>query len=545
MMEVEGLFLPNVETEKGNLVHKKVDKPSKESKEETDKPKTFRSLTLSSEKMEITAVLDLAEIHEGKAIPIEYRKGSPKRISLSQKKDELDEVESDLLQSKEPWPNDYVQIGLQSLLLEEAGYEVVEAIIYYAAEKYRLHIPIDSDVKKNALKILQEAKNCANGQRPLPLLNDARCKGCSLQPLCLPDEVNYQRFLNRPEDLTPRKFWPWRDDGVHIVVQQWGTKIGVSGSSMRIRDKEGKIIKEYPISSIESLTIMGTPQISTQAIQSLAERNIPISFLSSAGRSIAVIDPLDSISAKIRCAQVHVFEDEKRILQLTKALIRAKIANQRTMLKRNWDELSPVIYTGLATMIKKVEQAKSLDEIRGYEGQAASLYFQDFYKMIKQEPFSERFKKNGRKRRPAPDPVNAALSFAYTLLSNECVSALRQARLEPSIGMFHVNRSGRPAFALDLMEPFRPLIGDSVVITAINKCELREGHFLHTSNGYVLTDHGRKAFFRAYARRMDSYITHSVFEYRLSYRRMLSLHAKMIAAWIIDEIPDLNFLTTK
>lgn len=116
------------------------------------------------------------------------------------------------------------------------------------------------------------------------------------------------------------------------------------------------------------------------------------------------------------------------------------------------------------------------------------------------------------------------------------------ARLEPSIGAFHVARTGRPAMALDLMEPFRPLVGDSVTLILFNRGELSEGHFRRTATGCVLTDAGRKVVFNAYGRRMNTDVTHPLFEYRLSYRRMLVLHARMITAWLVGDIPDLQFL---
>jgi CRISPR-associated endonuclease Cas1 len=141
--------------------------------------------------------------------------------------------------------------------------------------------------------------------------------------------------------------------------------------------------------------------------------------------------------------------------------------------------------------------------------------------------------------------VNACLSFAYSMLTHECTAALRTARLEPSIGAFHVSRPGRPALALDLMEPFRPLLSDSIAITAFNRGELQAGHFQRTAAGSMFTDAGRKAFFAVYGRRMDEEVTHPVFGYKLSYRRMLILHARMIAAWLNEEIPTLAFLTTR
>jgi CRISPR-associated protein Cas1 len=137
------------------------------------------------------------------------------------------------------------------------------------------------------------------------------------------------------------------------------------------------------------------------------------------------------------------------------------------------------------------------------------------------------------------------LSFGYSMLTHECVAACRLASLEPTLGALHTTRPGRPALALDLMEPFRPLIADSIAVSAFNRGELVEGHFLRTAAGCAMTDSGRKGFFSAYGRRMETEVTHPVFEYRLSYRRMLMLHARLIAAWLLGEVPTLAFLTTR
>ncbi len=165
--------------------------------------------------------------------------------------------------------------------------------------------------------------------------------------------------------------------------------------------------------------------------------------------------------------------------------------------------------------------------------------------MIKNQQLRERFEAAGRKRRPPPDPVNAVLSFGYAMLVHECTSALRLASLDPAIGAFHQARPGKPAMALDLMEPFRPLIADSVALNLFNRDELRPGHFLDTAAGCSMTDHGRRAFFDAWGRRMATVVAHPLFEYRLEYRRMLMLHARLIAAWLLGEAPTLAFLTTR
>jgi CRISPR-associated protein Cas1 len=549
-MQVEGIFLPSSDTEKGVAVHRRVDKPSAapedggETPAEPNRPKVVRSLALTSKALGLTATLDLAEISGRTATPVEYRKGRPKRASMAPPPDDPGEADDPPLSRVDAWPTDRIQVGLQALLLEEAGYTVTEAVLYYAEEKLRLKIAVDAGLKAEALATLEAAKACAQGSRPAPLVNDPRCVRCSLQPICLPDEVNHQRAPQPTEQLTPRKIWPPRDEGIHVVAQQDGAKIGVKGMTLKVTDKDGGTIKEIPLANLESLSLLGSVQMSTQTVHVLADRGIPVAFLSAAGRLVAMVDPLDSVSAEVRRSQIRKLDRPESCLELTRALVAAKIMNQRTLLMRNHASLPSGVPAELAREAAEASRAQSLDAVRGHEGQAAAIYFAHFAGMFKGDLAAE-FDANGRQRRPPPDPINSCLSLGYTMLTHECVVALRVARLEPSIGGFHISKPGRPALALDLMEPFRALIADSVAIAAFNRGELTEGHFLRTAAGCALTDAGRKAFFSSYGRRMDTEVTHPVFEYRLSYRRMIVLHARMIAAWLVGDIPSLAFLTTR
>lgn len=537
-MEVEGIHAPSEDTLEGVRIHRRVDAPSAEpaGDTDTDRPRSVRSLTLTDNQLGLTATLDLAEISGKTAVPVEYRKGRPQRVNY------LDDDDDDA-SSVEPWPTDRAQVGLQVILLERAGYTVPEATLYYAAEKRRLTIPVDDALRADALAVLAAAKAAARGPRPLPLVNDLRCPRCSLQPICLPDEVNQQRAMESGE-ARPRKIWPPRDDGIHIVAQQEGTKIGVRGSAMVISGRDGAKLKDVPLAGVESLSLIGSVQVSTQAMQTLADRGVPIAFLTGAGRTVAVVDPLDSVSAETRRAQVRQFDRAPRCRELSRALVAAKIINQRTLLMRNHAALPANMAEELLRQADLAAKADNLDSLRGHEGQAAAIYFDQFSGMIKGDLAAE-FDAHGRQRRPPPDPINATLSFAYSMLTHECTSALRVASLEPSIGAFHVSRPGRPALSLDLMEPFRPLIADSIAITAFNRGELKAGHFLRTAAGCALTDSGRRAFFGVYGRRMADEVTHPVFGYKLSYRRMVILHARMIAAWLLGEVPTLAFLTTR
>ena len=577
-MTVEGVFVPSSDTEKGAEVHRRVDRPSAgrterstiktravddaeakfdEADADLDRPRSLRSFVLSSERLGLTATLDLAEITGTTAIPVEYRKG---RCNRSWRFDEpSSETRGDEAPppAPEPWPTDRVQVGLQVLLLEEAGYVVPEAHIYYAAEKLRLRLPVDDSLRQFARAHFEAAKLVARGPRPSPLVNDPRCPRCSLQPICLPDEINHQRFASisvdgrpletTPDEFTPRKLWPPRDDGIHVVTQSEGLRVGVRGESVRVTDKDGRVVRDLPLTNIESLAVLGSVQVSTQALTVFADHEVPVAFMSSAGRLVAMMDPLGPTSASVRAAQVRTLDRPERALELAKAITVAKIANQRTVLMRNHVGLRQGVAAELLDCARAAEGAATMDQLRGHEGNAAAIYFANFAGLFKEgaSELATRFDSNGRQRRPPPDPINSVLSFGYSMLSNECTAACRLASLEPTLGAMHAIRPGRPSLALDLMEPFRPLIADSVAISAFNRGELAQGHFLDTVAGCALTGSGRKAFFSAYGRRMDAEVRHPVFDYRLTYRRMLMLHARLVAAWFLGEVPTLTFLTTR
>jgi CRISP-associated protein Cas1 len=574
-MTVDGVFLPSADTEQGAGAHRRVDRPSQlrdsgsgrrsigqadepEAGADPDRPQAVRSLVLTSERLGLTATLDLVAIDGLRAVPVEYRKGRPRRVQgVSEPVDEMLH-ESKLVPGPQPWPTDQVQLGLQVLLLEEAGYEVPEAFLYYAAERLKLRVPVDDALRDAARLELDAAKCTAEGPRPAPLVNDSRCPRCSLQPICLPDEINFQRRVELTvngraaagEEWTPRKLWPPRDDGIQVVVQRAGARVGVRGQSVRVTDSDGELLREVPLANIESLAVLGTVQISTQAMTVFAEHEVPVAFLSAAGRLVAMMDPLGPTSAAVRVAQIRALDQAPRALELARAVTLAKISNQRTLLMRNYavpEGLPARVASDLQRCFDRAQQSQTIDELRGHEGNAAAIYFAHFPGMFKESvrELAVRFEQHGRQRRPPPDPINAVLSFAYSMLTHECTAAARLASLEPTIGALHATRPGRPALSLDLMEPFRPLISDSIAVSAFNRGELVVGHFLDTASGCALTDAGRKVFFSAYGRRMDTEVTHPVFEYRLSYRRMLMLHARLVAAWMLGEVPALSFLTTR
>ncbi len=200
-------------------------------------------------------------------------------------------------------------------------------------------------------------------------------------------------------------------------------------------------------------------------------------------------------------------------------------------------------------MPARADRARSLEELLGIEGTAARLYFRAFAGMIKADEESDAsafpFDFNGRNRRPPKDPVNALLSLGYSLLAKDFTIACYAVGFDPLMGFFHQPRFGRPALALDLMEPFRPLIVDSAVLNAINTRMVTPKHFLAAGESVALSPEGRKAFYRSYELRMDTLVTHPLFDYRVTYRRLLEIQARLLARVIEGEIAEYPVFVTR
>jgi CRISPR-associated protein Cas1 len=242
-----------------------------------------------------------------------------------------------------------------------------------------------------------------------------------------------------------------------------------------------------------------------------------------------------SKNIELRIQQHRAADDPEIALRLARTIVAAKIRNSRTLLRRNHPAPDPVVLNELEALAKKSESSESVPSLLGLEGTAARCYFGAFGGMLKGEA-AQSFDLDGRNRRPPKDPINALLSLAYALLVKDCVLAASIVGLDPLLGFLHQPRYGRPALALDLMEEMRPLIADSVVLTALNTGVVTEGDFVRTPVGCTLRDAGRRRFIAAYERRMDQLVTHPIFGYRLSYRRLLELQARLLARVLLGEI---------
>lgn len=567
---VEGLFRESADTIEGSAQHARVDGrvsalplPQPEAaetrdEEETTRPEKIhaRSVTLSSERLRVIAKLDLVEAEGQTATPIDYKHGAPREA-----KDGLD-----------LWPADRVQLALQAIVLRENGYECAEAVVFYQKTRQRVRVAVTPEFLTEAEGAVARAWEAAEaGVIPPPLVDSPKCAGCSLNTICLPDETNrlaewggaIQIGLFDP--VLPAKKPPAsegvasppvrpmmtpRDDLKPLYLNTQGLRVGKSGEVLQVKDKD-KVVQEVRIGELCQVNLMGNIQVSTQAVQALCEAGKPVSYFSMGGYFYGITTGMNTKNVALRQKQFRLADSEWFCLTLSRALVAGKIRNQRTMLQRNHIEPRREALVGMKNLAEKAERAGSLEELLGIEGLAARSYFEEFAGMLKagEEPETEdgrlAFDFEGRNRRPPRDPVNALLSLAYSVLAKDLTVACYAVGFDPYMGFYHQMRHGRPALALDLMEPFRPLIADSAVLSAINTRMVTEGDFVRAAGAVSLTPAGRKGFFRAYELRMDTLVTHPLFEYRVSYRRLLEIQARLLARVFEGEIPAYPVFVTR
>jgi CRISP-associated protein Cas1 len=352
---------------------------------------------------------------------------------------------------------------------------------------------------------------------------------------------------------------PQSDEGAVLYLQEPGAHVGKRSEHLVVR-KDGQEIQRVPIAAIRQVVVFGNVQVSTQALECLALLEVPVVYMTGYGRFIAALQPAPTKNVMLRVNQYRLFADPQRALTLARAAVKAKISNQRTLLmrclrSRSVDDPAPGTDSArgsdepaardMAELLARLDRIADPAVLLGTEGQAAALYFSQFPRMLKAPSPGRTFDFKTRNRRPPRDPVNALLSFGYALLLKDCFSALCTVGFDPYYGFFHAGRHGKPSLALDLMEEFRAIIADSVVLTLINNGSLTAKEFLVWREACQLTDEGRKRFFQVYEQRKATVVTHPVFGYKMAYGRMLEVQARMLAAHVRGDIPEYTGFTVR
>ena len=511
---VEKVFVENGDTIQGDRVHSAVDAPTRHGQlpdELFDHRKALhRSLYLADSETGLVGVVDLVEkTDEGGVRLVDYKRGTNKRDANGK------------LIAKEP---DIAQVLLYVFLARRSGLSIDEAAVYYAKERLKIPVPMDDAFLESVPELLEEVRRVAEGPMPDPLVDDPRCSHCSLYPVCLPDET---LIWKKQSSIHPAKRPPFADNpsGEFIILQDPRAYLSKKGDSFVV-SLAGEKVSKHPIARVKGIQLYGTPQFSSQVLKTCLEADIPFGFFSPAGRYLGTLSPLRIHGLDSRAGQYKIASSMKRSLAIAKKMIAGKISNQRSFLMRNSNDLPSRIAKEMGNLKEAALVSPSKEELTGVEGRAAALYFGAFSSMIKNADFISSF--HERNRRPPKDPINAMLSLGYSVLCSEIAGVCAVIGLDPACGMLHVPRYGRPALALDIMEEFRPLIVDSVALSLVNRGEVALGDFIFTSKGCNLNASGRKAFWKAYFRRMNTESTHPQFQYKITYRGMLEIQARQL-----------------
>lgn len=588
---VHGVFAESTDTVKGAAVHARVDKgkgalprakSSAGEKEDGEaKPASeqdeihSRSVMLGSERLGVIAKIDLVEatLSGDRTVaavqPVDYKVGGPRTGE----------------DGLEMWDADKMQLGLQCLVLRDNGYTCDRGIIYYRKTKQRVPLELTPELEVWVVSKIAEARACAKGPIPPPLCDSPKCVRCSLAPVCLPDETRMlsvptvEKFPPRKDAngearpvctgsldsavTPPRRLIAARDEKRALYLNTPGYRVGCNDAVLKVKEKD-RLVEEVRVMDVCHVALFGNIQLSTQAVQRLCDEEISVTWFSTGGWFYGMTRGHSLKNVLVRIEQFRHAVEPASCLRLAQQFVRGKIHNHRAYLMRNHIEPPERAKLRLGQAREDALATRSLEELLGVEGAAASVYFEHFCGMIRERVEDEgdyfegltppeptkppevafTFDFTRRNRRPPTDPVNALLSLAYSLLAKECTLAACAVGLDPYVGFYHQPRHGRPALALDVMEEFRPLIAESAVLTAINNRFVSTRDFVTAGRAVNLNTAGRKQFFQCFEQRMNSLVTHPVFDYKVSYRRALELQFRILARVLTGEIPEyVPFLT--
>ena len=484
--------------------------------------KAARSVELSSERLGITAKLDLLEGSDGGVVPVDTKKGRPARDGT-------------------PWEADAVQVCAQVLLLREHGYTVERGEIFYAETRQRVPVEVTPELVARTMRIVGEARATATRLAPPPPLQSSpKCPRCSLAGICLPDEVN---VLAARQDSRPRRLIAADPDAVPLYVTEPGSVVGIDGGRLTV-SKYRELLASVRLIDVLHVCAYGNVQVTAQAMRALFERDVDVFHFSYGGWLLGLTTGLPSKNVMLRIRQ-------------TTAAARGA-AGRAAADDRGQDQELPG--PAAAQRGRRGGAARRAARRAGRTGRAgrgrrlAAGYRRDGGAAVlrglpvaahrRGRPARPGFS-GLRNRRPPTDAVNCLLSFCYGLLTKEMLAACLAVGFDPYIGLFHRPRFGRPALALDLAEEFRPLLADSTVLTLVNNREISASDFVVRAGAVTLTADGRKTVIRAWERRMTTEVRHPMFGYSVSYRRAVELQARILAARLVGELPAYEPLVTR
>jgi len=512
---VHGEWNDNVYTVDGTWKHRRVDQPGADlAPPGQNLEMRTRSLWLSSEAEGLTARLDLVEMEGDEVVVVDTKRGALPLVD------------------ERAWEPERVQLCAQGLVLKDHGYECERGYLFYVESHRRVEVLFDEALIARTRELTASFREAArSGELPAPLDDSPKCVGCSLVEICLPDEVNLLKYGG--ERVAQRQLLVPVNDSQPLYVTTQGSKISRQKGEFIIKF-ESDVLAKARVMETSQINIYGYSSMTSPALCEAMSQGIPVNFFSSGGwfSGCALGHPHKNIV--VRVEQFEIASDPERSLAIAKSIVFSKLRNQRTLLRRNLEEPPLFLLAELRRLAMAAKVVETMPSLLGLEGAAAKLYFQNFGTCFRTD-FGFDFKT--RNRRPSRDPVNTMLNFGYGMLTRECFNALWSAGMDPYLGFYHQPRYGRPALALDLMEEFRPLIVDSVVLMAVNNKELTERDFSVRASGCTFSANGKQAFIKGFERRLSQEITHPIFDYKMSWRRVIEVQARLLSRHLLGELP--------
>lgn len=419
-----------------------------------------------------------------------------------------------------------VQLALQRHALQESGFDVKSTGIWFSTHGLAVDVELTAVDVEDAHAMVAATRAVVDAvSAPAPLEDDVRCSSCSHISVCLPDERALEPVTRQIRVADP--------DSQVVHLSTFGGRASVKQGRMLVH-KQGEQMASVPLERVQAVIIHGNVDLTGGLIRELLYRDLPVVWCTSGGRIVGWAASARSPNGGARGRQAVASQVGR--LDLAREFVSSKIAGQATLLRRRGGPSEVV--ARLRVLSRTATASSSLPALLGVEGDAAAQYFRHFLGMLTPAVTVEQaFTFPGRVRRPATDPVNAALNYAYALLLADLVRAVLACGLDPHQGFLHSNGRNKPALALDLAEEFRAAIADSVVIGAFNNGELTRSDFSHGLGSTVLRDRGRKALIVAYERRVTGTFRHPTFGYEVTWRRAMEVQARLVLGVLDGSMP--------
>lgn len=492
-LEAVGEQVDSYAIQAGYQAHGQVDDPK------ASRPLTLRSVEVSHPGLAISGRCDVIRGDLASGVEIVEYKSTPVR------------------RKPEVRPAHVVQLALQRLCLEDMGVSVLGQAVYFTNHEVLQPVRLSPKDLAEAVDWVDRTREIVEAHAaPEPLEDDARCRGCSHAEVCLPDEHHLMRHSRSISVSNP--------DAEIVHLMTLGSRASLKSGRLHVV-KADEELASIPFERVLGLVVHGNVDLSSALVRECLWNGLTIVWCSTRGRVVGWARTAESPAGLARAIQ------HSRSLQgdlpIAREMLATKVSNQATQIRRNGPAASATA-DAMRRITTQMRKATSIAELFGLEGHAAALYFEAFPTLLRPTGLWIVADWPGRTGRRATDQLNCALNFAYGLLLTDCVRALVACGLDPSAGFIHSSSRNKPALALDLLEEFRAPVADSVVVGATNNGEVKPTMFTSLMGDVRLSEAGRRALTVAYERRLQSEIRHSVFGYRVSWRRCMEVQARLL-----------------